>query len=54
MALEEAGEIGRSATSHYSYMGYILEPKELLEESTPAMIKHMKAEGVDIVILVPV
>ena len=54
MALEEAGAIGRSATSHYSYMGYILQPKELLEESTPAMIEHMKGEGVDIVILVPV
>lgn len=53
LELEKAGEIGRSAASHYSYMGYILQPKVLLEESTPAMIKHMKAEGVDIVILVP-
>lgn len=54
LELEDSGEIGHSAASHYSYMGYILQPKELLEESIPAMIKHMKGEGVDIVILVPV
>ena len=52
--LEEAGEIGRSAPTHYSYQGFILKPRELLEESVPAMIERMKAEGVDAVVLVPV
>ena len=33
--LEAAGEIGRMADSHYSYMGYNLQPEQLLEESTP-------------------
>jgi len=52
--LEAAGEIGASAPSHYSFMGYILKPRELLERSVPAMIARMRAEGVDAVLLVPV
>jgi D-proline reductase (dithiol) PrdB len=52
--LEAEGVVGASAPSHYSFMGYILKPKELLERSTPAMIERMKAEGVDAVLLVPV
>jgi D-proline reductase (dithiol) PrdB len=53
LALEENGEIGRSAANHYSFMGYILQPQVLLEESTPAMIRQMKREGVNVVVLVP-
>lgn len=52
--LEEAGEIGRSAPTHYSFQGFILEPRELLEESAPAMIDRMKTEEVDAALLVPV
>lgn len=52
--LGELGEIGRSAPRHYSFMGYNLEPQTLLEESTPAMIRQMKQDCVDVVILVPV
>lgn len=51
--LESAGQIGRSAPSHYSFMGYILEPEVLLEQSVPAMINRMRAEQVDVVLLVP-
>ena len=51
--LERSGEIGRSAPSHYSFMGYILRPQALLEQSTPAMIHRMKAENVDVVLLAP-
>jgi hypothetical protein len=53
LELEDSGEIGRSAAHHYSFMGYILDPEALLEESTPAMIQHMKQDGVNVVILVP-
>jgi D-proline reductase (dithiol) PrdB len=53
LALEERGEIGRSAANHYSFMGYILEPEVLLEESTPAMIRQMKRDEVNVVVLVP-
>lgn len=52
--LEEAGKIGRSAPTHYSFQGFILEPRELLEKSVPAMIRQMKAEEVDVAMLVPV
>jgi hypothetical protein len=53
LELERAGKIGRSAPSHYSFMGYILQPDVLLEESTPAMIERMHGEQVDIVLLTP-
>jgi D-proline reductase (dithiol) PrdB len=52
--LETAGFVGSSAPSHYSFMGYILKEKGLLETSTPAMIEQMKRENVDAVLLVPV
>ena len=52
--LEAEGFVGSSAPSHYSFMGYILKPQELLEKSTPAMIERLKQEGVDAVLLVPV
>ena len=52
--LESEGFVGSSAPSHYSFMGYILKPKDLLERSVPAMIRQMRAEGVDIAVLVPV
>ena len=51
--LEARGEIGASADQHYSYMGYILQPKTLLAEYVPAMIELMKQDKVDIVVLVP-
>ncbi len=51
--LAEAGVIGRAAPSHYSFMGYILDPQKLLEESVPGMIRSLKEEAVDVVVLVP-
>lgn len=51
--LEACGEIGSAADHHYSYMGYILQPKALLEENVPAMIQEMKEDQVDIVVLMP-
>ena len=53
LELEDRGEIGRSAANHYSTMGYILEPRVLLAESVPAMIRHMQRDRVDLVLLVP-
>ena len=51
---ESEGRIGRVAPSHYSFMGYLLDPTEFLERSVPAMIERMRAEGVDAAIFVPV
>ncbi len=51
--MEAAGEIGRSAPSHYSFMGYTLQPHTLLEESTPDIVRHLQGEEVDVVVLIP-
>jgi len=53
LEMEEAGEIGRSASRHYSIMGYILQPETLLTESIPAIIQQLKEDLVDIVVLIP-
>ena len=52
--LEAAGEIGRSAARHYSFMGYILRPEKLLQETTPQIIRNLQEDQVDVVVLVPV
>ncbi len=52
--LAEEGVVGRPAPTHYSMMGYILEPEELLEKTAPAIAEHMRAERVDAAALVPV
>lgn len=52
--LAELNEIGAVAPSHYSYMGYTLRPERLLRESLPAMVRQLRAENVDVVVLVPV
>ncbi len=51
--LEERAEIGGAAPSHYSYMGYTTQPEQLLEESAPAIIRNLRDEFVDVVVLVP-
>lgn len=51
--MEAAGEIGRAAPSHYSFMGYTVQPEALLQESTPAIIGHLQNEEVDVVVLIP-
>jgi len=51
--MEKNGEIGQAALSHYSTMGYILNPQELLEKTVPKIVQHLKDERVDILVLVP-
>jgi D-proline reductase (dithiol) PrdB len=53
-ALEREGFIGRSAPSHYSFMGYLLDPTEFLASAVPAMIDGMHREGVDAAVFIPV
>jgi len=52
--LEAAGEIGAVAASHYSFMGYILRPEQLLQESVPKIAEQLVSEEVDVALLVPV
>jgi D-proline reductase (dithiol) PrdB len=54
LELEAEGSIGRSAPSHYSFMGYLLDARELVERHLPPLIRQMKDERVDAVLLVPV
>lgn len=51
--LEAEGFVGRAAPTHYSTMGYILDPKEHLETTAPAIAERMHAERVDAAALVP-
>jgi len=51
--LAEMRKIRRAAPFHYSYMGYQLEPQKLLEESIPAIIEHLRADHVDVAVLIP-
>ena len=48
------GWVGRVAPTHYSIMGYILEPTELVEKTAPEIAEFMRAEEVDAAALVPV
>src|SRR5512144_479483 len=52
--LAREGVVGRPAPTHYSTMGYILEPTELVEKTAPAIAASLHEEGVDAVVLVPV
>jgi hypothetical protein len=47
------GKVRGAAQNHYSLMGYILDPYEQLTKSIPKMIELLKADGVDIAVLVP-
>lgn len=51
--LESMEEIGEAALSHYSIMGYNLQPIVLLNETVPAIIRSLRDEAVDVVVLVP-
>ncbi len=51
--LERSDRIGRSSPRHYSIMGYILNPERLLRETVPALIRNLKEDFADVVVLVP-
>jgi len=51
--LAHEGLVGRPAPTHYSMMGYILEPAELVERTAPAIAERIRAEQVDVAALFP-
>jgi D-proline reductase (dithiol) PrdB len=51
--LADEGVVGCPAPTHYSMMGFILDPTELIEKSAPAVAERLRAERVDAVALVP-
>jgi D-proline reductase (dithiol) PrdB len=52
--IETKGLIGELAPTHYSTMGYVTRAAELAEESAPAIASLMKAERVDVALVIPV
>ena len=52
--LEEAGEIGSLAPTHYSFMGYQLNTAEWRERYAPEVAQRLRQEEVDAVFLTPV
>ena len=52
--LAAAGVIGEVADAHYSIMGYLLDTAELERETVPQIAESMRAEGVEVALLVPV
>jgi D-proline reductase (dithiol) PrdB len=52
--LHAEGVVGGVAATHYSFMGYILEPRQLLTDTAPAIAAQMAQEEVDVAVLVPV
>ncbi|MEK6529772.1 MAG: glycine/sarcosine/betaine reductase selenoprotein B family protein [candidate division NC10 bacterium] len=52
--LEAAGLIGRLAPTHYSTMGYVTRAADLAAETAPTIAARMKAEGVEVALVIPV
>jgi D-proline reductase (dithiol) PrdB len=52
--MQEIGEIGAIAPYHYSFMGSIIGPSKLINESVPEIARRLLASKVDVVFLTPV
>ena len=50
---EKDGTIGGLAPTSYSFYGFQMDPKILLEETMPKVASKMKSEGVEAVLLTP-
>lgn len=48
------GAIGSLNHRHFSFMGSILKPKRLIEETAPQVAERLRADGVDVAFLTPV
>ncbi|MBI4513327.1 MAG: hypothetical protein HY702_04375 [Gemmatimonadetes bacterium] len=52
-ALADEGVVGRAASHHYSFMGYIPLTRALEKKYAPQVVGMIEAEGVDAALLVP-
>ena len=48
------GKVGSLNHRHFSFMGSILRPKRLIEETAPRVANRLRADGVEVAFLVPV
>jgi D-proline reductase (dithiol) PrdB len=51
--LERAGEIGALNHRHFSFMGSIINPRRLIEETSVTVAEMLRADGVDVAFLTP-
>lgn len=51
--METRGRIGKAGLRHYSIMGFILNPEQLLCETVPALIRDLEDDLANVVVLVP-
>jgi D-proline reductase (dithiol) PrdB len=52
--LQERGVIGELNHRHFSFMGSIVGPRKLIDESAPAVAQMLRDDGVDAALLTPV
>ena len=51
--LETRGVIGDLSSVHIGFMGFIIRPEKLIEETAPQVIRELKEAGVEAALLVP-
>lgn len=51
--LEASGQIGRLNHRHFSFMGSIIGPRPLIEQTAPEVARLLRADGVEAVFLTP-
>lgn len=52
--LQATGEVGQLAPHHLSFMGSIVGPRRLIDETAPAAARHLAEAGTEIALLTPV
>lgn len=52
--LEAQGAVGELNHRHFSFMGSIVGPRKLIEETAPQVARQLREDGVDAVLLTPV
>ncbi|MFN6201294.1 MAG: selenoprotein B, partial [Acidobacteriota bacterium] len=51
--LEAAGKVGRLNHRHFSFMGSIIGPRPLIDQTAPAVARLLRADRVDVAFLTP-
>ena len=52
--MQQRGEIGAIAPHHYSFMGSIVSPRKLINDTAPEVAHRLREANCDIVLLTPV
>ena len=52
--LQETNVIGELSDSHFSFCGFVLDTDQLIKETAEGILKHLKENNIDVVLLAPV